>query len=106
MQGQPITLPIYGPDDELIKTLSKQRIKDEFLERAIDVAETLKVDDDPKKSIAVINQLLADFFGVSADEIRAGCDFAEKVTALEAIIARAGVVIGQAGFPANPTQPG
>ena len=102
MQGQPITLAIYGDDDELVKTLSKQRIKDEFLERAIDVAEELQGKDDPKAAIGVINQLLADFFGVTTDEIREGCDFAEKVTALQAIIARAGMVIGQS----NPTPPG
>lgn len=102
MQGTPITLPIYGPDDELVKILSKQRIRDEFIERAIDVAETLQNSTDPKQSIGLINQLLADFFGVEVDEIKKGADFAEKMTAVQAIIARTSQLMENAGL-INPT---
>ena len=102
MQGSPITLPIYNENDELVKTLSKGRIKDEFLERAIELADQMKDNNNPKESIAMVNQLLADFFGVPFEEILNGSDFGEKIAALQAIISRASQVISDSGL-SNPT---
>ncbi len=108
--GTPIQFTLYGPNDEIVSTHSRAVITSRFLERAIDLQETMKQAGQTKEILEALDQLIVDFFGgqFTLEQLKDGGDFSEKITVLYAIINRAAGLAElspSAGTP-NPTNPG
>ena len=115
--GTPIQFTLYGPNDEIVSTHSRAVITSRFLERAIDLQETMKQAGQTKEILEALDQLVVDFFGgqFTLEQIKDGGDFGEKISVLYAIINRAAGLAefspgagtpNQANRQANPTNPG
>jgi hypothetical protein len=108
--GAPITLTLYGSNDEVISEHSRAVITTRFLERAIDLSDEMEQQGQSKEVLNALDQLLVDFFGgqFTLDQVKDGGDLGEKMTVLYAMINRAAEAF--AGLPAgstpNPTRPG
>ena len=104
--GTPIILTLYGPNDEVVSTHSRAIITTRFLERAIELSETMMEMGQSREVLVALDQLLVDFFSgqFTLDQIADGGDFSEKMAVLNAILSKAGAVFGPT--PANPTKPG
>jgi hypothetical protein len=96
--GSPITFTLYGPDDAVISTHSRATITSRFLERAIDLSEAMEDTSQVREALNALDQLLVDFYGgqFTLDQIKDGGDMSEKMTVLNAILARAGGIMQMA----------
>jgi len=94
-KGTPIVFTLYGDDDEVLGTYSRSIITTRFLERAIDMADELE-NGTTKEVLHSLDQLIVDFYGerFTLEQVMDGGDIAEKLTILEAILAKAGNTIG------------
>jgi hypothetical protein len=109
--GSPIVLTLYGPNDEIVSSHSRAVITSRFLERAMDLSETMSKMGTSKDVLESLDQLLVDFYGgqFTLAQIKEGGDFIEKISVLKAILNKAGVAFETVAPPAgesNPTIPG
>lgn len=100
--GTPITFTLYDAEDAPIQTYSRARIPLVIAERAIELDKLSKDEKSPEKIMAAIYQLVIDFYGgkFSIDELKAGSDFIELLSVINAIAKRTAELM-----PNNPNPP-
>jgi len=101
MAGTPITITLYGANDEVKKTYSRTVIPWGILKKAI--ALTKNLDEENVSSLDAIAGLVVEAFGnqFSIQDLDEGADFGEMISALQNIVARASALV-QAN-QVNPT---
>lgn len=98
----PMTLHVYGSDNEIQKTLTRSFVPWKLLKEAVKIAKHLNPDEMTDEDVDALTGLVVAVFGdqVSVQELNEGADISEMVAVLNQIVAKA------SGGAANPTLPG
>lgn len=102
MPGTPITIVLYGPEDEAKKTYSRSVIPWGILKKAIVLTKLIDESNVTENDIDAIASLIVEVFGnqFSIVDLDAGADVGEMLAAVQAIVSRASALV-----KTNPTIP-
>lgn len=102
MAGSPITLTLYGANDEVVGEYSRTIIPWGILKRAIRLSKSMDKENPADEDMDAIAGLVVEVFGnqFTVEDLSNGADVSEMVTVLTAIMSKANAVM-----PANPTKP-
>ena len=100
MAGTPITITLYGANDEEKQTFSRTVIPWGILKKAISLTKSINAEAVGSQDIDGIAGLVVEAFGnqFSIQDLDAGADVGEMISVLQNIVARASVLV-----QANPT---
>ena len=101
--GTPITITLYGANDEEKQTFSRTVIPWGILKKAITVSKTIDTENAGSIDVDAIAGLVVEAFGnqFSIKDLDAGADVGEMISVLQNIVARASALV-QAN-QVNPT---
>ena len=104
MPGTPISITLYGPEDEEKKTYTRSIVPWGILKKALALSRAIGSDakEINEESLDTIAQFVVDVFGgqFSVQDLNDGAELGEIVAVLRNIVARAGALV-----KANPTPP-
>jgi hypothetical protein len=100
MSGTPITITLYGANDEEKQTFSRTVIPWGILKKAIALSKSINEDAVGSQDIDAIAGLVVEAFGnqFTIQDLDVGADVGEMISVLKNIVARAGALV-----QANPT---
>lgn len=100
LSSTPITITLYGANDEENKTYSRMIIPWGILKKAISLTKSLNEKDVSSLDVDAIAGLVVETFGgqFSLQELDKGADVGEMISVLQNIVARASALV-----QANPT---
>ncbi len=102
---EPISIKLYGPDDEELKTCTRSVIPWGILKKAIRINQTIgkKAGGDlDEEDVDALAGLVVEIFGdqFTVEDLDKGADVSEMMAVIQAIVARAGALV-----QADPTAP-
>jgi len=102
MAGSPITLTLYGANDEKVGEYSRTIIPWGILKRAIRLSKSMDKENPTDEDMDALAGLVMEVFGnqFTVEDLDNGADVSEMVAVLTAIMSKANAVM-----PKNPTQP-
>lgn len=100
LPNAPITLTLYGPNDESLKEYSRSKIPWGVLKKAIALTKSIDQENVDEEAMDAIAGLIVEAFGnqFSIQDLDTGSDIGEMMAVLQGIVARAGALV-----KANPT---
>lgn len=89
--GTPIKLTLYGPEDEVLKELSRATVPWKLLKRAVGLSKGMDEANLTENDLDALAQLVVDFYGgkVTLQELEEGADAGELLAVLQAIVTKA-----------------
>ena len=98
--GTPLSIVLYGADDDPIKEYTRSIIPWGILKKSIALTRAIGKKDVAEADVDAIAGLVVEAFGnqFTIQELDAGADIGEMLTVLQSIVARAGELVN-----ANPT---
>jgi hypothetical protein len=102
MPGTPISLKIYGTDNEVLKEITRPIIPWGILKKAAALAKNLDLENIDETDIDGITGLVIEIFDgqVTLSELDKGADVGDMISIIRGIVSRAGALVKE-----NPTQP-
>lgn len=100
MPTSPITIHLYGPDNEIKKTFNRSFIPWKVLKKAVKISKELKADQMTEGDIDSLADLVVAAFGdqFTVEELNDGAEVSEMMLVLNQVVSRASMTI-------NPTPP-
>ncbi len=102
MAREPITLTLYGPDNEVTKQVSRAIVPWGILKQALRLSKAVDFENADEDTIDELTNFIVALFGgsVTGPEVEKGADLEEMIAVFQQVMGKAAAIL-----PSNPTKP-